>query len=150
MAHLLRKKDTKLWSWSFEGEKIGHFPVAFCLSTKTSFRVNYEKKFQLHIYFHAIPRFQMKTFARLLSLRQTAKRNSEIAYLNKPKLKTFIFTKFLTIFSLRPRPHVVFSDRFLPIRNADGVSRGEGGEGTPKKLGRGVRPASQSPYPIYD
>ena len=22
--------------------------------------------------------------------------------------------------------------------------------GTPKKLGRGVRPASQNPYPIYD
>ena len=28
------------------------------------------------------------------------------------------------------------------------LSPGEGG--TPKKLGRGVRPASQNPYPIYD
>ena len=25
-----------------------------------------------------------------------------------------------------------------------------GGGGTPKKLDRGVRPASQNPYPIYD
>ena len=25
-----------------------------------------------------------------------------------------------------------------------------GGGGTPKKLGMGVRPASQNPYPIYD
>ena len=30
-----------------------------------------------------------------------------------------------------------------------GVSRGRGG-GLPEKFGRGVRPASQNPHPIYD
>ena len=28
--------------------------------------------------------------------------------------------------------------------------RGRGGGGLPEKLGGGVRPASQNPYPIYD
>ena len=30
------------------------------------------------------------------------------------------------------------------------LSRGEGGKILPEKLGRGVRPSSQNPYPIYD
>ena len=34
-------------------------------------------------------------------------------------------------------------------RKADGRSRGGGGV-HPEKLGGGVRPASQNPYPIYD
>ena len=29
-------------------------------------------------------------------------------------------------------------------------ANGGGGGGLPEKLGRGVRPASQNPYPIYD
>ena len=30
------------------------------------------------------------------------------------------------------------------------VTPAGGGGGTPKKMGRGVRPASQNPYPIYE
>ena len=30
------------------------------------------------------------------------------------------------------------------------LTRGGGGGVLPEKLGRGVRPASQNPYPIYD
>ena len=46
------------------------------------------------------------------------------------------------------KQNIVLSNHLIKRVRSD---KGWGGGGTPrKKLGRGVRPASQNPYPIYD